>query len=50
MVWLVQKKLKPSFVPIDFLLVPQQATTFDEALDALRWGDKICTLVTISID
>jgi len=41
------KKLKPSFVPIDFLLVPQQATTFDEALDALRWGDKICTLASV---
>jgi len=29
-------KVKPDFVPIDFLLVPKQATTFDEALDAMR--------------
>jgi thiol-disulfide isomerase/thioredoxin len=40
-------KTKPGFVPIDFLLVPEQATTFDEAIDALRWADKICTLVSV---
>ena len=34
----------PDFVPVDFLLVPEQATTFDQAVDALRWADKLCTL------
>eukprot|EP00729_Bicosta_minor_P009922 gene9922-5877_t len=34
----------PDFVPVDFLLVPEQATTFDHAVDALRWADKLCTL------
>jgi len=39
--------IEPDFVPIDFLLVKEQATTFDEALDCMRWADKICTLVSV---
>ena len=39
--------IEPDFVPIDFLLVKEQATTFDEALDSMRWADKICTLVSV---
>ena len=34
----------PDFVPVDFLLVTEQATTLDEAIDATRWADKLCTL------
>jgi hypothetical protein len=37
----------PPFVPIDFLLVAEQATTFEEALAAIRWTDKICTLLSV---
>ena len=38
------RKEYPDFVPIDFLLVQEQAMTLDEALDATRWADKLCTL------
>lgn len=34
-------KVQPSFVPIDFLLVTEQAGTFEDALAAMRWADKV---------
>ncbi len=40
-------KQQAHFVPIDFLLVAEQATTFDAAIDAMRWADKLCTLVSV---
>ena len=34
-------KVQPGFVPIDFLLVEEYATTFDDALAAMRYADKV---------
>lgn len=34
-------KVQPSFVPIDFLLITEQAGTFEDALAAMRWADKV---------
>ena len=40
------RKQHPDFVPVDFLLVPEQVDSFAGALDALRHADKVCTLVS----
>jgi len=39
----------PGYVPIDFLLLPERATTFAEGLAALRWADKLCTLLSVQV-
>lgn len=37
----------PEFVPTDFLLVNERAKTFEEGVAALRWTDKLCTLLSV---
>ena len=37
----------PRYVPIDFLLVPKRVTKFEEALAAIRYCDKLCTLISV---
>eukprot|EP00759_Apiculatamorpha_spiralis_P055747 PhF_6_TR7895/c0_g1_i2/m.11637 len=37
----------PEFIPIDFTLIPLKVTNFEEALTALRFTDKLCTLISV---
>ncbi|KAH8047642.1 hypothetical protein JL720_16064 [Aureococcus anophagefferens] len=40
----------PRYVPVDFLAVRARASTLDEALDAMRWADRVCTLTSVQSD
>ncbi|KAH8066222.1 hypothetical protein JL722_639 [Aureococcus anophagefferens] len=40
----------PRYVPVDFLAVRARALTLDEALDAMRWADRVCTLTSVQSD
>ena len=35
------------YVPVDFLMVAPRAETLAECLEALRWCDRVCTLVSV---
>ena len=37
----------PRYVPIDFLTVRPRVATLAGCLDALRWADRVCTLVSV---
>ena len=37
----------PAYVPIDYLQIQRTVETFEEALTALRWCDKMCTLTAV---
>ena len=39
-------KAIPRFVPVNLLLVRQRVTTFQEALDSMRYADMMCTLMS----
>lgn len=37
----------PKYVPVDMLQLPARADTFEEALAAIRYCDKMCTLISV---
>jgi hypothetical protein len=37
----------PKYVPIDMLQLPARVTNFEEALAAIRYCDKMCTLISV---
>lgn len=37
----------PKYVPVDMLQLPAKVTNFDEALAAIRYCDKLCTLMSV---
>jgi hypothetical protein len=44
------QQVKPAFVPIDYLLIPARAETFQQALDSLRYLDKFLSLLSFQAD
>jgi hypothetical protein len=37
----------PRYVPVDFFLIPKVATTLEEAVEAVRYCDRLCTLISV---
>ncbi len=37
----------PKYVPVDMLQLPGKVTNFEEALAAIRYCDKMCTLLSV---
>lgn len=37
----------PQYVPVDFLLMPKRAANIEEAIAAIRFCDRLCTLISV---